>query len=67
MPIVRIDISEGRAPQAAKEKITAELTESIVRNTGVAPEKVLVFWNDIPRYLQAVGGKMREQPPAPAS
>ncbi len=62
MPIVRIEISKGRSFET-KAKIAADITRAIVEHTGLAAEKVMIFFTDIPRYEQAVGGHMREQPP----
>jgi 4-oxalocrotonate tautomerase len=63
MPIIRIEISAGRSFET-KSKIAADITRSVVEHTGLASEKVLIFFTDIPRYQQAVAGKMRERPPS---
>ncbi|MFS4436868.1 2-hydroxymuconate tautomerase [Paracoccaceae bacterium GXU_MW_L88] len=63
MPIIRIDISEGRTHEQ-KAAISRDITESVSKHTGLAAEKVMIFWTDLPRHNQCVGGEMRATPPA---
>ncbi|MFV0431992.1 MAG: tautomerase family protein [Alphaproteobacteria bacterium] len=61
MPIINIQISEGRTGEQ-KAKISEEITNAVAKHGGVDADKVIILWNDIPRYNQSVGGKMRGTP-----
>ena len=61
MPIVRIEISEGLSHEA-KASIAKSVTKAISHNANVAPEKVIIFFTDVARSNQSVGGEMRAHP-----
>ncbi|HEX2529348.1 MAG TPA: 4-oxalocrotonate tautomerase family protein [Geminicoccus sp.] len=46
MPVVRVSWFEGK-DHAQKEKVAAEITESIVRNTGTDPQYIYVIFDDV--------------------
>jgi 4-oxalocrotonate tautomerase family enzyme len=62
MPIIRIEISEGRT-HAQKAAISRDITDSVAKHTGLAAEKVMIFWTDLSRHNQSIGGEMRAKPP----
>jgi 4-oxalocrotonate tautomerase len=61
MPIVRIELSAGRT-QEQKQKVAAEVTQSMVQNCGCTPESVSVVFVDIKPSDWAVAGKFLGQP-----
>lgn len=46
MPVVRVSWFEGK-DHAQKEKVAAEITESIVRNTQTEPQYIYVIFEDV--------------------
>lgn len=46
MPVVRISWFEGKDHEQ-KQKVAAEVTDSIVRNTGTDPQYIYVIFEDI--------------------
>ena len=46
MPVIRVSWFEGK-DHAQKEKVAAEITESIVRNTGTGPQYIYVIFEDV--------------------
>lgn len=57
MPVVRITWFEGKDHQQ-KAKVAAEVTESIVRNTGTDPKYVYVIFEDVKPEDWAGGGTL---------
>jgi 4-oxalocrotonate tautomerase len=60
MPVVRVSWFEGKQP-AAKKAVAAEITESIVRNTGTKAEYIYVIFEDVAPSDWAGGGKLYDQ------
>jgi 4-oxalocrotonate tautomerase len=46
MPVVRVSWFEGKDYQQ-KSKVAAEITDSIVRNTGTDPKYIYVIFDDV--------------------
>lgn len=67
MPIVRIDMLEGRAPERKRDLIR-RVTDAVAGALDVRPEQVRVLLNELPPEHWAVGGtSMAERAqPAPA-
>ena len=57
MPVVRVSWFEGKDPPT-KQKVAAEITESIVRNTGTDPKYIYVIFEDIAPSDWAGEGKL---------
>jgi len=57
MPVVRVSWFEGKDHQQ-KEKVAAEITESIVRNTATPAEYIYVIFEDIKPSDWAGAGKL---------
>lgn len=55
MPIVRIDLLEGR-PAAAKAALIARVTAAVAETLAVSPENVRVLLTELPATHWAVGG-----------
>lgn len=63
MPVVRVSWFEGKSA-AAKKAVAAEITDSIVRNTGTDPKYIYVIFEDVAPSNWAGGGKLYgEEPP----
>ena len=57
MPVVRVSWFAGK-DTAAKKAVAAEITESIVRNTGTKSEYIYVIFEDIAPSNWAGAGKL---------
>lgn len=57
MPVVNISMFEGRSDEA-KQKIAKDVTESIVKNTGVDPNYIYVIFEDVATKNWAVAGEV---------
>lgn len=57
MPVVRVSWFEGKS-HAQKEKVAAEITESIARNTGTDPSYVYLIFEDVKPSDWAGAGKL---------
>jgi 4-oxalocrotonate tautomerase len=57
MPVVRVSWFEGK-DHAAKQAVAAEITESIVKNTGTDPNYIYVIFEDIAPSDWAGAGKL---------
>ena len=55
MPIVRIDLLQGR-PAAMKKALIVRVTEAVVETLGVERVQVRVLINEVPPEHWAVGG-----------
>jgi 4-oxalocrotonate tautomerase len=65
MPIVRIDLVQGRAPEV-KAGLIRRVTEAVVAALDVRPDQVRVLLNELPPEHWAVGGTtMAERAVAP--
>ncbi len=58
MPIVRIELLQGRAP-AVKTELIARVTDAVVTTLGVDPEQVRVLLYELPPEHWAVGGQTK--------
>jgi 4-oxalocrotonate tautomerase len=63
MPIVRIDLLEGRAPER-KLDLIRRVTEAVVATLGVRSEQVRVLLTEIPAQHWAIGGETMADRPA---
>lgn len=61
MPVVRVSWFEGK-DQGQKAKVAAEITESIVRNTGTDANFIYVIFDDVKASDWAGGGKLYGEP-----
>lgn len=57
MPVVRVSWFEGKSHDQ-KEKVAAEITESIVRNTGTDAAYIYVIFEDVKPANWAGSGKL---------
>lgn len=58
MPIVRIELLQGRTP-AMKEELITRVTEAVITSLGVKPEQVRVVLFEVPPEHWAVGGQTK--------
>ncbi len=65
MPVVRVSWFEGK-DHGQKQKVAAEITESIVRNTGTDASYIYVIFDDVKPSDWAGAGKIFGHP-APAA
>ncbi len=65
MPVVRVSWFEGKE-HAAKEAVAAEITQSIVKNTGTDPNYIYVIFEDVAPSDWAGAGKLFGGPPSKA-
>ncbi|MGF7186109.1 4-oxalocrotonate tautomerase [Desulfitispora alkaliphila] len=56
MPIVKIDMIEGRTEEQ-KRNLVKEVTDAIVRTVDTKPENVTIILNDQPKINIAKAGK----------
>jgi len=61
MPVVRVSWFEGK-DHTQKEKVAAEITESIVRNTDTEPAFIYVIFEDVKPSDWAGAGKLFGKP-----
>jgi 4-oxalocrotonate tautomerase len=62
MPVVRVSWFEGKN-HAQKSKVAAEITDSIVRNTGTDPKYIYVLFEDMKPSDWAGEGKLFGEAP----
>ena len=62
MPVVRVSWFEGKDHQQ-KEKVAAEITQSIVRHTATDPSYIYVIFEDVKPADWAGAGKLFGAPP----
>ncbi|MDF1502273.1 4-oxalocrotonate tautomerase family protein [Roseisolibacter sp. H3M3-2] len=65
MPVVRVSWLEGKDHQQ-KRQVAAEITDSIVRNTGTDAKYIYVIFDDVAKSDWAGEGKLYGGPEAPA-
>jgi len=58
MPIVRIELLQGRAPKV-KNELIARVTDAVVTTLGVDPDQVRVLLYELPPEHWAVGGQTK--------
>lgn len=56
MPIINIQMLEGRTPEQ-KENLITEVTEAVVRTTGARKEAVTIIISDMKKEDYGHGGK----------
>ncbi len=61
MPVVRVSWFEGKNHDQ-KAKVAAEITESIVRNTGTDASYIYVIFEDVKAADWAGGGQLFDKP-----
>lgn len=62
MPVVRVSWFEGKDAKT-KQAVAAEVTESIVRNTGTPAEYIYVIFEDVAPSDWAGAGKLFGETP----
>ena len=70
MPVINISMFEGRSDEA-KQNIAKDVTDSIVKNTGVDPNYIYVLFDDVATKNWAIAGEIysetvKKQESAPA-
>ena len=65
MPVVRVSWFEGK-DHGQKQKVAAEITDSIVRNTGTDAKYIYVIFDDVAKSDWAGEGKLYGAPPTEA-
>ena len=58
MPIIRIELIEGRAPEL-KEELIRRVTDAVVTTLAVQPAQVRVLLYELPPKHWAVGGRSK--------
>ena len=58
MPIVRIELLQGRTPKV-KNELIARVTDAVVTSLGVDPDQVRVLLYELPPEHWAVGGQTK--------
>ena len=61
MPVVRVSWFDGKSHEM-KEKVAAEITDSIVRNTGTDAKYIYVIFEDVAPSDWAGEGKLFGKP-----
>lgn len=61
MPIVRIEMLEGRTPER-KAELLRRVTDAVVEALGVRPEQVRVLLYELPPEHWAIGGETAAPP-----
>lgn len=56
MPIVRIDLWEGRSFET-KEKLVVEVSKAVSKSLEISPEKVMVVLQESPKENWGIMGK----------
>ncbi|MDB0509516.1 tautomerase family protein [Ralstonia solanacearum] len=62
MPVVRVSWFAGKAAKA-KQAVAAEITDSIVRNTGTDPNHIYVIFEDVKPSDWAGAGRLYGEEP----
>lgn len=57
MPVVNISMFEGRSDEA-KQNIAKEITTSIAKHTGVAPNYIYIIFEDVALKNWAIAGEV---------
>jgi 4-oxalocrotonate tautomerase len=58
MPLVHIDLIEGRSPEQLKG-LVKDVTEAVTKNTGAPAEHVHVVLNEMAKNHYSVGGILK--------
>lgn len=57
MPIVQINLVEGRSP-VQKLNLIRDVTQAVVRNCEVRPDQVRILLTEYPPHHWAIGGEL---------
>ncbi|AEE14899.1 4-oxalocrotonate tautomerase [Thermodesulfobium narugense DSM 14796] len=57
MPIVTIELLEGRSKEQ-KKQIAKDITETLIKNANVKPEAITILFHDLKADDIAKGGKL---------
>lgn len=60
MPIITVRFAEGRTFEQ-KKQMAKEITETMVRNANVMPERVYIYFHDMKKTDMANSGVMRSE------
>ena len=60
MPVVTIDMFEGRTVEQ-KKKLVEGITLAITTTLDVSPDAVQIIIRDIPKHNLAIGGKLASE------
>ncbi len=60
MPIVTVELWEGRGPEL-KKKLAEDITNAVVDNLKCPPQAVTVLFRDSPMHNWAMGGKLASE------
>ena len=60
MPIITVRFAEGRTYEQ-KQRMAKEITDIMVKNAGVTPERVYIYFHDMKKTDMANGGIMRSE------
>lgn len=60
MPIIQIQVLEGRAQEQIRDLI-ADVTDAAVKNLGVKPEQVRVLVTEVANTHWGVGGRTKRE------
>lgn len=66
MPVVRVSWFEGK-DHAQKQKVAADITESIARHTGTDPNYIYVIFEDVKPSDWAGAGQLFGPAPEPSA
>ncbi|WP_125703445.1 2-hydroxymuconate tautomerase [Lacticaseibacillus daqingensis] len=58
MPLVHIDLIEGRSPEALRQ-MCLDVTEAIAKNTGAPKEHIHIVLNEMATNHYAVAGVLK--------
>lgn len=60
MPLVHIELIEGRSPEQLKQ-LVQDVTDAIIKNTGAPKEHVHIVLNEMQKDHYAVGGVLKSE------
>jgi 4-oxalocrotonate tautomerase len=60
MPIVRIELLQGRIP-AMKEELIIRISDAVITTLGVDPDQVRVLLYELPPEHWAIGGWTKDE------
>ncbi|NUF98042.1 4-oxalocrotonate tautomerase [Lactobacillus mellis] len=60
MPLVHIELIEGRSPEQLKQ-LVQDVTDVITKNTGAPKEHVHIVLNEMQKDHYAVGGVLKSE------
>lgn len=60
MPVVQINLYEGKSAEA-KKKIVVAVTEAFVKSMGIKPEAVQIIIHELPKENFSTGGILNSE------